>query len=83
MAQEPKASDGRAVRVIEVKESVFAANVQRADRLRDDLRERGPYLSTGLAAPAAGRPPDQPPPPQPGQTLPPTAGAVGQAGENV
>ena len=55
MAQEPKASDGRAVRVIEVKESVFAANEQRADRLRDDLRERGTFLLNVMSSPGSGK----------------------------
>ena len=55
MAQEPKASDGRAVRVIEVKESVFAANEQRADRLRDDLRDRGTFLLNVMSSPGSGK----------------------------
>lgn len=44
MAGDPKAADARTVRVIEVKESAFAANDRKADDLRRDLRERGTFL---------------------------------------
>lgn len=55
MAGEPKAADARTVRVIEVKESAFAANDRRADDLRRDLRERGTFLLNVMSSPGSGK----------------------------
>lgn len=45
----------RAVRVIEVKQSVFASNDRAADELRDELRERGTFLLNLMSSPGSGK----------------------------
>ena len=55
MAGDPKAADARTVRVIEVKESAFAANDRKADDLRRDLRERGTFLLNVMSSPGSGK----------------------------
>lgn len=44
-----------AVRVLEVKESVFADNDARADELRDRLRTRGMFLLNLMSSPGSGK----------------------------
>lgn len=55
MAGDSKAADARTVRVIEVKESAFAANDRKADDLRRDLRERGTFLLNVMSSPGSGK----------------------------
>ena len=55
MAGDPKAADARTVRVIEVKESAFAANDRKADDLRRDLLERGTFLLNVMSSPGSGK----------------------------
>ena len=43
------------VRIIEVKQSVFADNDKRAAQLRDDLKERGIFLLNLMSAPGSGK----------------------------
>lgn len=43
------------VRIIEVKESVFADNDRRADELRARLRERGTFLLNLMSSPGSGK----------------------------
>ncbi|MGI6755464.1 MAG: hydrogenase nickel incorporation protein HypB [Atopobiaceae bacterium] len=43
------------VRVIELKESVFADNDQEADKLRQALKRRGQYLLNVMSSPGAGK----------------------------
>ncbi len=43
------------VRVIEVKQSVFADNDRRADQLRQELKERGIFLLNLMSSPGAGK----------------------------
>ena len=49
------ASHERAVRVIEVKQSVFAANDRAAEQLRDELRQRGTFLLNLMSSPGSGK----------------------------
>ena len=44
-----------AVRIIEVKQSVFADNDRRAAQLRQDLKERGIFLLNLMSSPGAGK----------------------------
>lgn len=44
-----------AVRIIEVKQSVFADNDRRAAQLRQDLKERGVFLLNLMSSPGAGK----------------------------
>ena len=48
-------TNDRAVRVIEVKQSVFASNDRAADELRAELRERGTYLVNLMSSPGSGK----------------------------
>ena len=43
------------VRVIEVKQSVFADNDRKADELRATLRERGTFLLNLMSSPGSGK----------------------------
>ena len=43
------------VRIIEVKESVFADNDRKADELRARLRERGTFLLNLMSSPGSGK----------------------------
>ncbi|WP_443741986.1 hydrogenase nickel incorporation protein HypB, partial [Tractidigestivibacter sp.] len=43
------------VKVIELKESVFADNDAEADRVREDLRSRGQFLLNVMSSPGAGK----------------------------
>ena len=43
------------VRVIEVKENVFASNIRNADELRARMKEQGPLLVNLLSSPGAGK----------------------------
>ena len=43
------------VRIIEVKQSVFADNDRRAAQLRDELKERGIFLLNLMSAPGSGK----------------------------
>lgn len=43
------------VRVIEVKQSVFAANDNRASLLRDELKEKGTFLLNVMSSPGSGK----------------------------
>ena len=43
------------VRIIEVKQSVFADNDRRAAQLRDELKERGVFLLNLMSAPGSGK----------------------------
>ena len=43
------------VRIIEVKQSVFADNDKRAAQLRDELKERGIFLLNLMSAPGSGK----------------------------
>ena len=45
------------VRVIEVKQSVFADNDRRAAQLRQELKERGVFLLNLMSSPARAKPP--------------------------
>ena len=45
------------VRVLEIKQSVFANNDAQAQALRQELLERGVYLVNLMSAPAPGKPP--------------------------
>ena len=45
----------RAVRVIEVKQSVFASNDRAADKLRSELQERGTFLLNLMSSPGSGK----------------------------
>ncbi len=44
-----------AIRIIEIKESVFADNDRDADRLRDTLREKGVFLLNLMSSPGSGK----------------------------
>lgn len=43
------------VRIIEIKQSVFADNDRQADQLRDDLKKRGVFLMNLMSSPGAGK----------------------------
>ena len=43
------------IRVIEIRQSVFADNDRDADRLRDTLREKGVYLLNLMSSPGSGK----------------------------
>lgn len=43
------------VRVIEVKQSVFADNDRRAAQLRQELKERGVFLLNLMSSPGSGK----------------------------
>lgn len=43
------------VRILEVKESVFANNDRKADELRDDLKRRGTFLLNLMSSPGSGK----------------------------
>lgn len=43
------------VRIIEVKQSVFASNDERADLLRKELKEKGIYLLNLMSSPGSGK----------------------------
>ena len=43
------------VRVIEIKESVFADNDRQADELRSRLKEKGVYLLNLMSSPGSGK----------------------------
>lgn len=43
------------VRIIEIKESVFADNDRQADQLRADLKEKGVYLLNLMSSPGSGK----------------------------
>ena len=45
----------REVRVIEVKQSVFASNDRAADALRDELRARKTFLLNLMSSPGSGK----------------------------
>lgn len=45
----------REVRVLEIKQSVFADNDRQADLLRQDLKERGVFLLNLMSSPGAGK----------------------------
>ncbi|WP_154028178.1 hydrogenase nickel incorporation protein HypB [Olsenella uli] len=45
----------RAVRVIEVRQSVFASNDRAADKLRSELQERGTFLLNLMSSPGSGK----------------------------
>ena len=55
MGDAEKAARERAVRVIEVKQSVFASNDHAADELRAELRERGTFLLNLMSSPGSGK----------------------------
>ena len=55
MDQTPMPAGERAVRVIEVKQSVFAANDRAADGLRERLRQRGTFLLNLMSSPGSGK----------------------------
>ena len=55
MEDAEKAARERAVRVIEVKQSVFASNDRAADELRAGLRERGTFLLNLMSSPGSGK----------------------------
>jgi hydrogenase nickel incorporation protein HypB len=48
-------SQDKQYRVIEVKQSVFAANDRQADELRTELKARGSYLLNLMSSPGAGK----------------------------
>ena len=48
-------SQDKQYRVIEVKQSVFAANDRQADELRAELKARGSYLLNLMSSPGAGK----------------------------
>lgn len=43
------------VRILEIKKSVFADNDEQADRLRDELREKGVFLLNLMSSPGSGK----------------------------
>lgn len=43
------------VRIIEVKESVFASNDRRAEELRQELKEKGTFLLNVMSSPGSGK----------------------------
>ena len=43
------------IKIIEVKESVFANNDERAEKLRDELRETGSFLLNVMSSPGSGK----------------------------
>ena len=43
------------VRIIEIKKSVFAENIQTADQLRAELKKRGTYLLNVMSSPGSGK----------------------------
>ena len=49
------AADERRVRVIEVKQSVFASNDRAADELRAELAQRGTFLLNLMSSPGSGK----------------------------
>lgn len=55
MQDTEKAANERAVRVIEVKQSVFASNDRAADALRDELRDRKTFLLNLMSSPGSGK----------------------------
>lgn len=55
MEDTEKAANERAVRVIEVKQSVFASNDRAADELRGELRERKTFLLNLMSSPGSGK----------------------------
>ena len=55
MEDTEKAANERAVRVIEVKQSVFASNDRAADELRDELRDRKTFLLNLMSSPGSGK----------------------------
>ncbi len=44
-----------AIKIIEIKKSVFAANEEDADRLRSSLRQKGTFLLNLMSSPGAGK----------------------------
>lgn len=44
-----------AVRIIEIKKSVFAANEKTADELRDELKQKGVFLLNVMSSPGSGK----------------------------
>ena len=55
MGETPTPASEREVRVIEVKQSVFAANDRAADELRADLQRRGTFLLNLMSSPGSGK----------------------------
>ena len=47
--------DQKEVKIIEVKESIFADNDQEADRLREELKSRGIFLLNLMSSPGSGK----------------------------
>ena len=45
------------VRVIELKESVFASNDREADKVREQLKEDKTFLMNLMSSPGSGKPP--------------------------
>ena len=43
------------VRIIEIKQSVFADNDRQADQLRAELKEKGVFLLNMMSSPGAGK----------------------------
>ncbi|MDD6022319.1 MAG: hydrogenase accessory protein HypB, partial [Oscillospiraceae bacterium] len=43
------------VRILEVKQSVFANNDVQADKLRQELKEKGIYLLNLMSSPGSGK----------------------------
>ena len=43
------------VRILEVKQSVFANNDEQAQALRDELKERGIFLLNLMSSPGSGK----------------------------
>ena len=43
------------VRILEIKQSVFASNDREADRLRNELKEKGVFLLTLMSSPGSGK----------------------------
>ena len=53
--EQASAARERAVRVIEVKQSVFASNDRAAEELREELRARGIFLLNLMSSPGSGK----------------------------
>ncbi len=45
------------VRILEVKQSVFANNDAQAEKLREELKQKGIYLLNLMSSPEAAKPP--------------------------
>lgn len=43
------------VRILEIKQSVFASNDREADRLRNELKEKGVFLLNLMSSPGSGK----------------------------